>query len=442
MKSTTRFKQNKRGIACLNCEQPISDYDNFCSNCGQVNDELPLSIKQFVSEFFSGFFSFDTRFFNTFVPLLFKPGKVSRDYVEGKRRRYVNPFQLYLHVTIVFFLIQGLFSALDGYKIADSNEKTKNTPIDDFEAGWNQVEEEVNKKDSILKLKKQTTKSYIDSILSSSTILKQLNNDSLIVKQKDSVFSLIYKPTISFISNLSDKNDTIEWSQKDLFLELKYDAIEHVKTVLKSNNINYSLPAATKLSIEKELLENMTEQNAFKKIKIFMRYDDNHPKSTALEALDDMGQEKTRWNIFYYKKAQDFNKFGSNPDFRDSYFDRIISKVSISLFFMLPIFTGFLALLYIRHKKNYTEHLVFVFNVQTVFFILLMVLVIFDRTLATDVGKGIFTLAFSFYLYKSLRNFYKQSRIKTLLKFFILNAVFVFLSFIGFMIISFLAFAL
>ncbi|WP_415859565.1 zinc-ribbon domain-containing protein [Aureibaculum sp. 2210JD6-5] len=36
MKSTTRFSKNKRGIECLNCNQPISDKDNFCSNCGQV----------------------------------------------------------------------------------------------------------------------------------------------------------------------------------------------------------------------------------------------------------------------------------------------------------------------------------------------------------------------------------------------------------------------
>jgi len=146
VKSTTRFNQNKRGIICLNCEQPISDKDNFCSNCGQVNDELPLSIKQFVSEFFSGFFSFDTRFFNTFVPLLFKPGKVSKDYVEGKRRRYVNPFQLYLHVTIVFFLLQGLFSALDEYKVSGSFSKKDNKiATDSIIKEGNKIKDEVQK---------------------------------------------------------------------------------------------------------------------------------------------------------------------------------------------------------------------------------------------------------------------------------------------------------
>ena len=438
MKSTTQFKQNKRGVTCLNCEQPISNRDNFCSNCGQVNDELPLSIKQFVSEFFSGFFSFDTRFFNTFIPLLFKPGKVSRDYVEGKRRRYVNPFQLYLHVTIVFFLLQGLFSALDGYKTINSNKKSKDSFLGGIEGEISESKDDL----STIELEKQKTKSYIDSILSSRTVLKELNNDSLTIKQKDSVFNLIYKPTLFFISNLSERDSLSEWRQKRQHLELKQNAIEHLKTILKSKNVNYSLPAATQFSIEKELLKDMTEQKIYKRITIFMRYDDNHPKIIALEALENLELEKSKWNVFYYKIAQDFNKFGNDSNFRNSYFNRIVSKISIALFFMLPIFTGFLALLYVRHKKNYTEHLVFVFNVQTVFFILLIFFVFFDRIFKTDISFAILILVFLFHLYKSLRNFYKQNRLKTVVKFLLLNSIFIILATVGITIISFLAFVL
>ena len=48
-------------------------------------------------------------------------------------------------------------------------------------------------------------------------------------------------------------------------------------------------------------------------------------------------------------------------------------NLSISLFIFLPIFTLFLMLLYIRRKYTYMEHLVFVFNTQTVFFLLLLI---------------------------------------------------------------------
>jgi len=439
MKSTTRFTKNKKGIECLNCKQPISDNDNFCSNCGQVNDELPLSIKQFISEFFSGFFSFDTRFFNTFIPLLFKPGRISKDYIEGKRRRYVNPFQLYLHVTIVFFLLQGLFSVLDGYKIAASNEKPINDPINDLESGWMMAS---NEGDSIAIFNKQKIERHIDSILSSKAFLMQLNNNSLNIKDKDSVFNLIYNPILSFISNLSKQDSLSEWRQKEQFLELKYNAIAYLKSTLKTEKINYPLPKETEFSVEKELLKNMTGQTVFKKINIFIKYNDKHPKTPTIEALDDLGQEKTKWNIFYFNKAQDFNKFVSDSRFRKSYYDRIVSKISIALFFMLPIFTWFISLLYIRGKKNYTEHLVFVFNVQTVFFILLIFYTIFNKIFKTDTGIMVFLLVFLFYLYKSLRNYYKQKRFKTIVKFLLLNFVFIKLAVIGGLFISFLTFAL
>jgi hypothetical protein len=491
VKSTTRFNQNKRGIICLNCEQPISDKDNFCSNCGQVNDELPLSIKQFVSEFFSGFFSFDTRFFNTFIPLLFKPGKVSKDYVEGKRRRYVNPFQLYLHITIVFFLLQGLFSALDEYKISGSFSKNSNKIVTDSilkttdsiisktnktldqtkkdlaEKGINvdlpiitnndSINEKItdsifkkynipitkkSKNDSILNSAKQKIKAHIDSIFNATNILERLKNNSLTVAQKDSIFDKLYDSTISYASKLLDTDKTQNWEQIEGLTALKKYAMNYIEEVFKFKNIDYILPEKTKTSVEDEIFEGIMGKSTFKKVSGFMEYDKNHKDISVVEALDDLGYKKTRWNIFYYKKAQDLNRFKNDSEFRSSYLDDVISKISIALFFMLPIFTWFISLLYFRHKKNYTEHLVFVFNIQTVFFILLIFFTIFDRIFKTDIGIGLFFLVFLFYLYKSMRNFYKQNRFKTIVKYFMLNTIFVILSTIGGAIISFLAFAL
>ena len=491
MKSNTRFSRNKRGILCLNCGQPISDNDNFCSNCGQVNDELPLSIKQFISEFFSGFFSFDTRFFKTFFPLLFKPGKVSKEYIEGKRRKYVNPFQLYLHVTIVFFLLQGLFSALDEYKISGSFTKKGYAAVTDSiskvtdsiyrktKTSLDEVESELaeqgvdidipdistidsintaktdsivkkyitpylnkSKKGSILDEAKQKTKIYIDSIFETTNILEQLRKTSLSTMQKDSIFDIFYTKNIEFITTLIDKTEVKSLDQLSMLSNLKEYAFNYAQEVLSSKNIAYTIPEKTKMSIEDELILNMVGQSVFKKINNFMDYDKKYNDISILEALDNLGYAKTRWNIFYYKKAQDFNKFKKDAEFRDTYLDNVISKISIALFFMLPIFTLFLSLLYIRHKKNYTEHLVLVFNVQTAFFIFLIFFTIFNRVFKTDVGIALFFLVFLFYLYKSLRNFYKQNRLKTIIKYFILNSFYVILSIIGLIIISFLAFIL
>ena len=109
MKSITRFTKNIRGNKCLNCENSISEEDNFCSRCGQVNDLKKVSLKQYLSAYFDDFLSFDSRLLNTIVGLIFKPGFVTKNYVEGKRMSYVNPFKLYIQITILFFLLIGIF---------------------------------------------------------------------------------------------------------------------------------------------------------------------------------------------------------------------------------------------------------------------------------------------------------------------------------------------
>jgi hypothetical protein len=110
--------QNKsfRGIECLNCKQPLNSGDCFCSNCGQKNDIRPLQLSQLLSEFFLSFFSLDSRFLRTIIPLISKPGKVTKEYSEGKRMSFMNPFRFYINISIFFFLIQGIFGFFDSFK--------------------------------------------------------------------------------------------------------------------------------------------------------------------------------------------------------------------------------------------------------------------------------------------------------------------------------------
>jgi len=47
----------------------------------------------------------DSRVWRTLIPLITRPGKLTRDYLEGRRARYMPPFRTYLVLSIVFFLI-------------------------------------------------------------------------------------------------------------------------------------------------------------------------------------------------------------------------------------------------------------------------------------------------------------------------------------------------
>lgn len=96
----------KKGEHCLNCEAQIGDA-NFCSNCGQINDTRHLTFGQLISESLANFLAFDGRFFKTFWTVISKPGRVARDFTEGKRVRYMNPVRFYfLSSLLIIFAIQ------------------------------------------------------------------------------------------------------------------------------------------------------------------------------------------------------------------------------------------------------------------------------------------------------------------------------------------------
>ena len=108
-------------MECLNCGHPFFGNEKYCPNCGQKNKSKKIAFKSFLVEVFNGFISWDAKFWKTLIPLLTKPGKVSKDYISGKRSRYSNPFQFYLSVSILFFIILGLTKKYNEFQEARMN---------------------------------------------------------------------------------------------------------------------------------------------------------------------------------------------------------------------------------------------------------------------------------------------------------------------------------
>ncbi|WKK81644.1 DUF3667 domain-containing protein [Marivirga arenosa] len=98
----------KENHKCLNCGEELDSSQNFCPNCGQENSDKKLPIGEFLKDFFSNTLSFDTILFKTINPFLFRPGKLTRAFNEGKRRRYINPIRLYLIFSLFYFFMIGL----------------------------------------------------------------------------------------------------------------------------------------------------------------------------------------------------------------------------------------------------------------------------------------------------------------------------------------------
>jgi hypothetical protein len=77
----------------------------FCQVCGQENIVPKQGFWSLTRHFIYDIFHFDGKFFDTLRLLFFKPGTISKEYVLGKRMRYLDPIRMYLFTSAVFFLV-------------------------------------------------------------------------------------------------------------------------------------------------------------------------------------------------------------------------------------------------------------------------------------------------------------------------------------------------
>ena len=104
---------------CLNCGTELQG--PFCHYCGQPDKNLMRFFPVLVRELMEDFLDFDSRFMRTMKPLLFKPGKLTRDYLDGRRFRYTPPLRLYIFSSIACFFLAAVF-ATDAIVIGDTDE--------------------------------------------------------------------------------------------------------------------------------------------------------------------------------------------------------------------------------------------------------------------------------------------------------------------------------
>jgi hypothetical protein len=116
---------------CLNCGTPLQG--PFCHYCGQPDKNLMRFFPALLRELLEDFMDFDSRFMRTLKPLLFRPGKLTRDYLDGRRFRYVPPLRLYIFSSLAFFFLAALLASdilhIDAQP--DSSEPGVSLTVDD-----------------------------------------------------------------------------------------------------------------------------------------------------------------------------------------------------------------------------------------------------------------------------------------------------------------------
>jgi uncharacterized protein DUF3667 len=91
---------------CANCEAPLNG--SFCHACGQRAASPNISLHEFFHEAFHEFAHVDGKIIQTLRLLLTQPGELTREFLAGRRQRFVSPLRLYLTCSLVFFALAAV----------------------------------------------------------------------------------------------------------------------------------------------------------------------------------------------------------------------------------------------------------------------------------------------------------------------------------------------
>ncbi|MCY7339305.1 MAG: DUF3667 domain-containing protein [Sphingomonas bacterium] len=120
--------------ACLNCATPLSG--DYCHACGQ-HAHVHRTLSAFIHDFLHGVFHLEGKIWRTLPVLAWQPGRLTRDYIEGQRARFVSPIALFLFSV---FLMFAAISAL-GSPAALTTDSVRN----DVSTGASKSEAQVKK---------------------------------------------------------------------------------------------------------------------------------------------------------------------------------------------------------------------------------------------------------------------------------------------------------
>ena len=299
---------------CLNCGTLHNG--RYCPNCGQSVEKINKPFKEFLLDILDSMAAFDFRFWNSVKLMFTKPEKLSEEYLEGKRVRYMPPFKMYFFVSFIFFFVVN-------WKADNGMEKNGSVILS-------------------------------DSTLAQNSMIEDSLNEVISVADVDKAFAFFADSTLN-------ENDLLPDS------------------LLSKSKIN-----------KKRLAINVKKR------------------------LKQIIQEESSKRLFFQKA---------------------LKYSSWMLFLLMPIFALFLMMLHSRRKKYYVSHLVFSVNTHTLIFMILTIVLLIEFK-----SEGLLLLLIPFYTIRSMKKFYNQPWGKTIVKFFILTALYNFVLLAAFVLVFIISF--
>jgi len=123
----TFAKSSEPATRCRNCSTQVTGA--YCPACGQAA-HVHRSLLSLAHDILHSVLHFEGKFWRTVPELFWRPGQLTRRYIDGERVRFVSPMGLYLFAV---FLTFAVFSFSPG--ALDEHTDTDSTDIGDWRAG-------------------------------------------------------------------------------------------------------------------------------------------------------------------------------------------------------------------------------------------------------------------------------------------------------------------
>lgn len=351
---------------CLNCNAEL--VGRWCHICGQENIEPKETVWSLISHFFYDITHYDGKFFSTTKYLIARPGFLPKEFIEGRRARYLHPIRMYVFSSAVFFLI---FYSL-------------------FTFNWNERDE-----DRILSEKAGMAKLTLDSAKNTALANARDKEDSAVI---DRAFVIAVTPYLKTLE-ADTAGTTDEFKEKYMKKKKKWEKKQKSRFDLNITNTDRKYRSVEEYDSAQHALspdkrDNWMERRArYREIELNERYN---------------GDQKLMMKDLLEKFTHTFPYL---------------------LFISLPLYALYLRLLYRRQKQQfpYVTHAVFLIYLYIFTFINLLVYFGLNKIHKSMnwewIGfiEAVVLLYGVYYAYKAMRKFYGQGRGKTLLKFLLLN---------------------
>ncbi|MBN9381280.1 MAG: DUF3667 domain-containing protein [Chitinophagaceae bacterium] len=383
----SHLKERKEKI-CLNCNADL--YGRYCHVCGQENLEPKETVWHLIQHFFNDITHFDGKFFATVRYLLRKPGFLSAEYMAGRRASYLNPIRMYVFTSAIFFIV--LFSLRGTREIV--NQRTDKVGLAELEQRKTKLEASLAKAD---RGDKEDIEQGIRRVNVKIAAIKHVYGDSTDRKLDDEEMG------DAILQNLSDS-----LQRSDLTRAVRERISSKISSLKEDEDVGPSFFGLN--------------QGHYKTV---VEYDSAEAKLPE-DMRDGWLKRMTTRKVIYLQMEYHEDKRA----FKEHLTENIMHSFPKILFVTLPLFAMILNILYFRHKQYYyVDHGIFTIHVYCATFILLLLYILVQK-LANAVGVTwiqviCYVLMFAIwvyifiYLYKAMRGFYHQGRLKTFIKYFI-----------------------